>query len=216
MNTLTIPKAPARIVTYKPQGGGNNHAVEIAINVTAKNLDDAVEALFPGYKHKVSAMAQAESPSCEERIRRSLGEINLRADSGGDQPEKVIDWVGAETKAPRLVISAKGEAAELRVVVVGPLPSVELGTVAVYRGADIFVEIEPHQLDIEDETKKAKRTRRRKKKEDAAATQMSMPTGSIAVETADASDGEGEDADGAGCTEDGATTDGFTADDVAH
>ncbi len=152
--SITIPRAAGRIKTYRPTGNGNSHLVELIIDVTKKDYDAAVEDIFAGYIQTVANMSMTASPAQTRALTKKPAEVNLTITSGGEPEETVLRWIGAMPKAPKLMISADGATAELRIGIVGPLDNDTLCSVATYRGADIMIAIEPHQLDLEDEADK--------------------------------------------------------------
>ncbi len=152
--SITIPRAPGRIKTYRPTNNGNSHLIELVVDVTAKDFDECISDIFAGYKQTVADMSMALSPALTMALKKKPAEVNLSLTSGGEPEETVLRWIGAMPKAPKLIISADGAKAELHIGIVGPLDNDTLCSVATYRGADIMIAIEPHQLDLEDEADK--------------------------------------------------------------
>lgn len=175
--SITIPRAAGRIKTYRPTGNGNSHLLELIIDVTKKDYDSAVEDIFAGYIQTVANMSMAGSPAITMALKKKPAEVNLAITSGGTPEETVVRWVGAVPKAPKLIISADGATAELHIGIVGPLDNDVLCSVATYRGADVMIAIEPHQLDLEDEAaKEAPKKQRAPRRRASVQVSMLEPT----------------------------------------
>lgn len=181
--SITIPRAPGRIKTFRPTNNGNSYLVELVIDVTMKEFDAAIEDIFAGYIQKVASMSQAQSPAEICALKKKPAEVNLAITSGGEPEETVLRWIGAKAKAPRLHVSKDGAKAEIYIGIVGPLDNEALGTVATYRGADVMIAIEPTQVDLEDTADAPKVKRAPRRRATASAVQLTVMGGEERVET---------------------------------
>lgn len=169
--SITLPAAPGRIKTFKPVGEGSKYQIEVSVDVTAKKYDDAVGGLFAGYVHVVAESSMAKSSATKLAATKKPANVNLTIDSGGEPAEVVLRKIDASVKAPKLTVVKDGKAAELVLIFIVDVSDDELLRLHTYRRADVSIQCEPTQLDIEDAADKPhKRGSRRAKKSDAAPT----------------------------------------------